>query len=639
MKTKFLIFFLLSVFFIFSGINIYAQNNSEELIHVNQYTENISSPVRIAVDQSDNIYIADTKQNTVIIYDSDSNFSEAIPLDFSPVSVAVNQNGTLFIGDKDSGNIYMLSPDGYIQLFYSGIFFPSDMEFNSENLLYVVDSQQKEIFVLDMSGQVIQTFGNETLIYPTSIAYDSRKQRIMVGEHGGLDFGFSPTCKVWVFDLEGNLINSFGSHGDDDGEFYRIQGIEIGKCNNIYVCDAFQANISVFDEDFNFITKFAEFGNDPGKLNIPLGIAFDSQENIIIGSLNTGSVEVFNVEQNLPSSNISNSDAVICPGESTDIYINFTGIAPWSFTYTVNGINPVTISSDEAIYILSVNEPGIYEITELSDAENTGTCFTGSAVISENEQSPSILISSEETEICTGESTDINFELFGSAPWTFTYTLNGESPVEITTYNSLHTIQVDEAGIYEVIYLSDAFCTSTDISEGVSINVFDESIAEFNYESTDLDVAFINISQNAESYAWDFGDGFFSIESDPIHTYLLNGIYTVILSASNSICGENLSFQIIDLSFVTIDESLTSETIRLYPNPTSGIFSIEFFNVESSEIEIEIISLTGRTVFTKKFSPNSGKEEINLKSCPAGLYSVLIKTENQIRTSKLILNY
>ncbi|MBT8230685.1 MAG: PKD domain-containing protein [Bacteroidia bacterium] len=49
-----------------------------------------------------------------------------------------------------------------------------------------------------------------------------------------------------------------------------------------------------------------------------------------------------------------------------------------------------------------------------------------------------------------------------------------------------------------------------------------------------LEVTFTNFSQNATSYAWDFGDGNSSADKDPVHTYGAAGDYTVTLTASNA---------------------------------------------------------------------------------------------------------
>jgi len=67
--------------------------------------------------------------------------------------------------------------------------------------------------------------------------------------------------------------------------------------------------------------------------------------------------------------------------------------------------------------------------------------------------------------------------------------------------------------------------------------VGDDPIASFQYEiSADnfLEVSFSNFSQNATSYAWDFGDGNNSTEENPVHAYAAAGTYSVSLTATGA---------------------------------------------------------------------------------------------------------
>ncbi|RDY61147.1 PKD domain-containing protein [Flagellimonas nanhaiensis] len=54
-------------------------------------------------------------------------------------------------------------------------------------------------------------------------------------------------------------------------------------------------------------------------------------------------------------------------------------------------------------------------------------------------------------------------------------------------------------------------------------------------------VSFINISENAQSYEWDFGDGTVSTEIDPVKTFT-SGTYTVVLTAFN-VSGASSTFE------------------------------------------------------------------------------------------------
>ena len=541
---KIIIFSILVISTSIEG-KLFSQNKPDDVVYISQIADNLVTPVRITLDHQDNLYVTDNNLNKVLKYDASGNFVEYINLQFTPVSVAVDKDNQIFIGDKESGNIYKRSTSGDLSIFYTACIFPADMEFSPDGLLYVADSKLQQVIALDVSGNVVKTIGKGTLIYPTTLAYDKKNERILIGEHGGIEESFKgmfgPDIKVWIFDLEGNLLSSFGSYGDADGEFYRIQGITIGKCNNIYICDSYQGNVSVFDESGTFLTKFGEFGDQTGQMDVPLGIAFDSQERILIGSINKGSVDFYNVTDVLPTSNIKNSDAVICLGETTDINIELTGSAPWSFTYTVDGLNPTIVNTNDINNILTVSDPGIYDITQLSDATQTGTCFTGSAFIEITNTIPTANISSEDVSICQGEQTDIQINFTGLSPWEFTYTLDGLDPINIKTANNPYYLDVKDEGLYEILDISGKGCSGT-IYDGTSeiivnpfpTSTFIEENGVFNIcegSSVELTINFTGTTPWSFKYMIDENDTT-SISGISNEQYVLNtskiGAYKVI---------------------------------------------------------------------------------------------------------------
>ncbi|MFH1120487.1 MAG: PKD domain-containing protein [Bacteroidota bacterium] len=72
-------------------------------------------------------------------------------------------------------------------------------------------------------------------------------------------------------------------------------------------------------------------------------------------------------------------------------------------------------------------------------------------------------------------------------------------------------------------------------------------IASFQYAisaANSLEVTFTNYSQNATSYEWNFGDGQTSTEVNPVHTYIVAGNYTVVLTAKNA-ANTNITYTIV----------------------------------------------------------------------------------------------
>ena len=70
--------------------------------------------------------------------------------------------------------------------------------------------------------------------------------------------------------------------------------------------------------------------------------------------------------------------------------------------------------------------------------------------------------------------------------------------------------------------------------------------ARFDYAIDGLTVTFTNMSKNADTYAWEFGDGQTATEKDPVHTYAEAGSYTVKLTAKNA-GGTNAAEQVLVL--------------------------------------------------------------------------------------------
>lgn len=96
------------------------------------------------------------------------------------------------------------------------------------------------------------------------------------------------------------------------------------------------------------------------------------------------------------------------------------------------------------------------------------------------------------------------------------------------------THKYQEPGIYNVNLTALNGDKSAEMSQ--EITVFGIPMADFSYEGDDensLTIHFENISQNADSFSWEFGDGSgTSTEQDPTYTYSETGTYTVSLTAT-----------------------------------------------------------------------------------------------------------
>ncbi|MGB5646536.1 MAG: PKD domain-containing protein, partial [Muriicola sp.] len=93
-------------------------------------------------------------------------------------------------------------------------------------------------------------------------------------------------------------------------------------------------------------------------------------------------------------------------------------------------------------------------------------------------------------------------------------------------------------------------------------NLFPDVTSAFTYtvnEDTGT-VTFINISEDAKNYLWNFGDGTTSIEINPIKSYSESGTYTVTLKATNEAGASDSSEDQVIIVIATPSDDCTAET-------------------------------------------------------------------------------
>jgi hypothetical protein len=73
----------------------------------------------------------------------------------------------------------------------------------------------------------------------------------------------------------------------------------------------------------------------------------------------------------------------------------------------------------------------------------------------------------------------------------------------------------------------------------------------------------------------------------------------------------------------------------VFPNPTSGVFTLDVANAVTGDLDISVTSLQGQSVYSKFVkSVMSYQETIDLSGFAKGLY--LMKVNNQL--TKLVVN-
>lgn len=168
----------------------------------------------------------------------------------------------------------------------------------------------------------------------------------------------------------------------------------------------------------------------------------------------------------------------------------------------------------------------------------------------------------------------------------------------------------------------------------------DPLVVDYSHTGLEANYQFDNLSINANSYSWDFGDGNFSDEENPSHVFAQAGTYTVELTGYNANCDltEFLTKEIVVI--ITDVETLENQfKVSILPNPNSGDFLLDFESISNQTVEIEIFDLNGRAVLEDVFSISSGQssKSMNVSHFSKGIYCLMVKSNNGIKVEKLVI--
>jgi len=229
-------------------------------------------------------------------------------------------------------------------------------------------------------------------------------------------------------------------------------------------------------------------------------------------------------------------------------------------------------------------------------------------------------------EICTGSSTgDIAAMNYTGTITDWEKRLDSDAWQSIGFTGDTYSETPSSPGIWD--YRVE-FDNGAEYSTIVSVNVYDQPLADFSYNAVYQEVTFTNLSENATDYLWDFGDGNTSYEESPVYNYTANGTFTVTLTASNNICTDDEFSQNIVVDTDNITE--INSNITIFPNPNHGSFQISNINRQT---KVEIYNISGKHIYSK-YSENNNLSVTGLKT---GLYLIKIENNGTISYHKLII--
>ncbi len=250
----------------------------------------LAEPRGLAADGRGNLYVADTKNSRIQVFDGSGKFLRAFGRKGGgdgevnePCGIAVDSDGEVWVADTWNHRVVHFSGEGQFRAAFGdpdkSLFGPRALVF-SRGSLFVADTGNKRIVRFDRDGKKSGEFGEAgngpgQFVEPVGLAADA-SGRLYVADTGN--------HRVQVFDPEGKFIRQFPVQGWKD--FYTEPYLAVGPGDTVIVTDAWGARVAVYDSGGSLKKSFKAASD----FKQPTGIALDGFGSLIVSDRGTNRI-------------------------------------------------------------------------------------------------------------------------------------------------------------------------------------------------------------------------------------------------------------------------------------------------------------------------------------------------------------
>lgn len=311
---------------------------------------------------------------------------------------------------------------------------------------------------------------------------------------------------------------------------------------------------------------------------------------------------------NAPAVTLAAGATTICAGDAVNL--NVTGADTYSWTNGAQGSTQLVYPTQTSTYIVV----GTSTLTNCSD--------TQSVVINVN-ASPTVIAVASNASICPGDVTYLSGIGAINYAWSTGGTGNiiSVSPTSSTTYSLIGTNALGCAatGTVQVVVKQAPTVSASSANAG---NACVGDLVQLN-------------ATGGASYQWYSSASSNLYNGGSINVQLsTTTTFTVIGTAANGCSAKATVVQAVDVCNGISEAQAALSGVRVYPNPTAGVFTIE---LKSGTVNhVEITDMTGRKIMS--FVGNTSTEQVDLSELSSGIYYAVISSETGTAVVRVIKN-
>jgi hypothetical protein len=320
---------------------------------------------------------------------------------------------------------------------------------------------------------------------------------------------------------------------------------------------------------------------------------------------------------------IANAITNVSCGAAADGTINLTvtgGVGPYGYVWS----NSATTAG------LTGLSGGSYNVTVIDNGTASNCPYVTNFQITE----PTVLSANVDVAsvACNGNDGSIDLTVSGGSP-NYTYNWSTSATTEDLTNapSGTHTVSITDANGCQTT------ATGTITATTPIVITVDTIYAEILAIAGGIDITATGGTGNFQ-YTWNTGATTGAAVGGDI-TGLVAGTYEVTVTDLTTGCQQVITGIVVPYQLPDFVNNIPSlDRFQLYPNPTGGRVFINMTLTETTEVQLNVISVTGQVL--QSFAPRENLEqnyEIDMTDYPSGVYLARLVIGNKVITEKIIV--
>ncbi len=221
-----------------------------------------------------------------------------------PYDVATAANGNIYIADTGNKDIKVFDPNGkFLYKFGTrgkerGQFLAPTGITITKNKVYVTDGLTMKVQIFDLTGQYL----GDLITANIKNAYGAiRPMGISTDENNNIFLSDIFNHRILKFNDSGQVVLAFGKPGDEKGYLYYPNDVTVDNEGYIYVSDSNNARVQVFDPAGKFFKVYGDKSKDLEiGLAITRGVTVDNKGYLYIADAAQSKIFVIRADKNKP---------------------------------------------------------------------------------------------------------------------------------------------------------------------------------------------------------------------------------------------------------------------------------------------------------------------------------------------------